>query len=211
MTGQQGSAAAIAVYDDHAPRLADRYDAIPNDRLYAPVRHLIPSRPARVADIGAGTGRDARWFAGMGHRVTAVEPVSGFLEPARATDDRIEWLQDALPRLPRLMAQGGAFDFVNLMGVWHHLDTRERALTAPILRHLTAPRGLICLALRQGPLPLGLPVHEIDPDETADLFANEGFDELFRTVTDSIGGWNRAAGVTWVWLVLQAPGESDAE
>ncbi len=211
MTEQGGSAAAIAVYEDKAAHLAERYDAIANETLYAPVRHLIPDRPARVADIGAATGRDARWFADMGHRVTAVEPASAFFRQARATDERVDWVQDALPELSRLVSQGVRFDFINLMGVWHHLDPGERTRAASVLRTLTVPGGLLCLALRIGPLPPGLPVYEVDPSATAELFADAGFEETFRTKTDSIQDGNRAAGVYWVWLVLRTPGGENAE
>ncbi len=206
MNEQAGSAAAIAVYEEKAAHLAARYDAIPNETLYAPVLHLIPSRPCRVADIGTATGRDARWFADMGHTVTAVEPVAGFLDQARSTDARVNWFQDALPDLPRLMARGDAFDFINVMGVWQHLDPGERARAAPVLRRLAVPGGHLCLALRIGPLPPGLPVHEIDPSETAGLFAEAGFEEIFCVASQSIQAENRAAGVHWVWLVLRAGG-----
>lgn len=211
MTNAHGSASAIAVYEDHATDLAPRYDAIPNEALYAPVRHLIPAQPARVVDIGSATGRDARWFADMGHAVTAVEPARGFLDKARLTDPRIDWVQDALPDLPRLSACGAAYDFINVMGVWHHLDPGERTRAAPVLRRLSVPGGLLCVALRIGSLPPGLPVHAIDPDETSDLFAGAGFGEVFRTVSESIQNANRAAGVQWVWLVLRAGGDGYAE
>ena len=211
MTGSGGSAAAIDVYEDRAACLTARYDAIPNERLYAPVRHLIPARPARVADIGAATGRDARWFADMGHAVTAVEPASGFLNSAREIDARIDWVQDRLPGLPKLRAKGDVFDFINLMGVWHHLDPEERARAAPVLRGLVVAGGLLCLALRIGPVPPGFPAHPIDPDLTADHFDGSGFQEIFRSVTDSIQETNRAAGVRWVWLVLRARGGGHAE
>ena len=211
MNRPQGSAAAIAVYEDKVAHLAERYDTIRNETLYAPVRHLIPDRPARVADIGAATGRDARWFADMGHRVTAVEPALGFLERARATDGWVDWIQDALPDLPELVARGDRFDFINLMGVWHHLSPEERALAAPVLRTLAAPEGLLCLALRTGALPPGLPVHEVDPDRTARLLIGAGFDEIFRATSEAIQDGNKAAGVYWVWLVFRVPGGGHAE
>ena len=211
MTGQQGSAVAIKVYEDNAAHLAGRYDAIQNEVLYTPVRHLIPSRPARVADIGTATGRDARWFASMGHAVTAVEPVAAFLDMARQTDARIDWVSDALPDLVQLLARGDRFDFINLMGVWHHLDPDERSRAAPVLRRLAAPGALLCLALRIGPLPGCMPVYETDPSATAQVFAEVGFQTAFQATAESIQEGNRAAGVYWAWLVLQAPGDSDAE
>lgn len=62
------------------PALIARFDAIPSEEIYAPVVDLMPTRPARVVDIGAGTGRDAAWFARQGHDVLAVEPVRALRE-----------------------------------------------------------------------------------------------------------------------------------
>lgn len=206
MTGQHGSAAAIALYEERADVLADGLDGVPNEAFYAPVRHIIPERPVRVVDIGTGAGRDARWFADMGHRVTAVDPVAGLLDSARKADSRVDWLRDALPDLPRLAERGDRFDFLNLSGVWHHLDPGERARAAPVLRALAAPRGLLNVALRIGPLPDGLPVHRIDIDDTAALFGAAGFEEVFRAGAGSVQDHNRRAGVGWIWLVLRASG-----
>ncbi|WP_068116220.1 class I SAM-dependent methyltransferase [Tropicimonas marinistellae] len=204
MTTTSGSAAAIALYEDRADMLAARYDAVPNERFYAPVRHLIPMRPSRVADIGTATGRDARWFADMGHSVVAVDPVAGFLDRARRSDTRIDWVRDALPDLPRLVERGETFDFINLSGVWQHLDPEECARAAPVLRRIAAPSALLNLALRIGPSPQGLPVFPIDPNATAGLFTQAGFEEVLRAEVESTQEANRAAGVRWTWLVLRA-------
>ena len=199
-----GSSAAIAHYTAHADELRDRYDSLPTEDFYAPVRHLIPAAPCRTADIGTATGRDARWFADMGHDVTAVDPVAAFLEPAAKSDDRICWLIDALPDLPELSARGQVFDLVNLSAVWHHLAPEERDRAARTLARLIAPGGLLLMALRHGPTPAGLPLHPIDVDATATSFSQVGLAEVFRCPAPSIQKVNRDAGVTWTWLALQA-------
>ncbi len=200
----QGSSAAIAHYTAHAEALRERYDTLPTEDHYAPVRHLIPAAPCRTADIGTATGRDARWFADMGHDVTAVDPVAAFLEPARKSDDRIIWLIDALPDLSKLSARGQVFDLVNLSAVWHHLAPEERDRAAETLGRLTAPGGLLVMALRHGPTPPGLPLHAIDVDATADRFSRVGLAEVFRCPAPSIQKVNSDGGVTWTWLVLRA-------
>jgi SAM-dependent methyltransferase len=199
-----GSSAAIAHYTAHADALRDRYDSLPTDDFYAPVRHLIPPAPCRTADIGTATGRDARWFADIGHEVTAVDPVAGFLEPARKSDNRVTWLIDALPDLPVLSARGQVFDLVNVSAVWHHLAPEERDRATETLARLTAPGGLLLMALRHGPTPSGLPLHAIDVDATATRFNAVGLAEVFRCPAQSIQKVNRDAGVTWTWLALRA-------
>lgn len=197
------SATAIAGYAERAATLTARYDAIPNEAWYAPVRHLIPGRPARVIDIGAGTGRDAVWFADMGHAVTAAEPVVAFVEAARNRDPRIAWLVDALPDLARTCALNQTFDLLTLSGVWQHLDERERAGAAPVLARLAAPGATLVMALRHGPASEGRPVTPIDVEATGRLFATWGLAPILRRDVPSITPENLAAGVTWTWLALR--------
>ena len=56
--------------------LAERYESISFAEVHAEVAHLIPPAPARIADIGAGSGSDAAALARMGHQVIAVEPTA---------------------------------------------------------------------------------------------------------------------------------------
>ncbi|HMO07958.1 MAG TPA: class I SAM-dependent methyltransferase [Paracoccaceae bacterium] len=205
MSGQD-AAAAVAHYATHSGALRSRYDGRPSGAWFASVRKLIPSAPCRTADIGAATGRDARWFADLGHAVTAVEPVAAFLEPARSADDRVTWLEDALPGLPRLVASGAQFDLIALSAVWHHLAPGERPRAAAALAGLVAPCGRILIALRHGPVPQGMPVHAVDEQETAAEFAARGLAEVFRCPADPVGSSERAAGISWTWLALQAAG-----
>ena len=74
------------------------YDGLSPEAIYDPVIDLFPSRNIRVADIGAGTGRDAAWFACKGHDVLAVEPVRELREAGRALHaaPNIKWLDDRL-------------------------------------------------------------------------------------------------------------------
>ena len=71
-------------YADEAEDLFKRYEGIPAADAHRAVLHLIPAAPSRVLDIGSGTGRDAAWFASMGHRVVAVEPTNALRLPAMA-------------------------------------------------------------------------------------------------------------------------------
>ena len=77
------------------------YDELSPERIYEHVIDLFPSRIAKVADIGAGTGRDAAWLAAKGHDVLAVEQVRELREAGQAlhTATNIKWLDDRLPNL----------------------------------------------------------------------------------------------------------------
>ncbi|MBN8632142.1 MAG: class I SAM-dependent methyltransferase [Rhodobacterales bacterium] len=202
-----GSATAIAAYAAHAPRLIARYDAISSEAWYAPVRHLLPTQPSRVIDIGAGTGRDARWFAAMGHQVTAVEPVPAFIAAGQRPEGP-RWVEDALPDLRRTLALNESFDLLTLSAVWQHLGPDERRIAAANLRRLAAPGAMLLMALRHGPASEDRPVWPIDPDATALLLAEPGFAESFRIAAPSIQPENLAAGVHWTWLALTAQPEA---
>lgn len=186
------------------PALIAGYDALPSERIYASVRDLLPREPARIADIGAGTGRDAAWLAGHGHRVLAVEPVQAFREAGAALHgDRIEWLDDRLPALARLQTYA-PFDLVMLCAVWHHLDTAGRAWAMASLARVTAPGGRLILSLRHGPESSG--TFPAPPKETIDLARAEGLDLTRQAETESVHAESRASGVRWTWLVLTKSG-----
>ena len=143
----------------------------------------------------------------MGHRVTAVEPAAAFLSVARGTDDRVVWMQDALPDLARLRRQGDRFDHLNVVAVWHHLAPPERSSAVAALTAVAEPGAALVISLRHGPLPAGMPAHPVSADQTATLFRDAGFAEVLRVDAPSLQETNRAAGVTWTWLVLRAAWE----
>jgi len=69
-------------YEEDAERLVERYDSTPFVEKHRAVLDLLPTRPGRVLDIGAGTGSDAAWLADQGHTVLAVEPIEAFRRAA---------------------------------------------------------------------------------------------------------------------------------
>ena len=61
-------------YADEADELFVRYESYTFERTHAALQAFIPPPPGRVLDVGAGTGRDAAWFADAGYAVVAIEP-----------------------------------------------------------------------------------------------------------------------------------------
>ena len=51
--------------------------------LQADLAEVLPQRPLRVLDIGAGLGHMSLWLAQQGHEVTLTEPAAPMLEGAR--------------------------------------------------------------------------------------------------------------------------------
>ena len=54
--------------------LADSYEAVTPERLHGWLDGLLLDTGSLMLDVGAGSGRDAAWLAGLGHDVVAVEP-----------------------------------------------------------------------------------------------------------------------------------------
>lgn len=187
------------------PDLIARYEAFDIAALYAPVLDLLPRQPVRVADIGAGTGRDAAWFARQGHAVLAVEPVRELREPGRALHDAdgVAWLDDRLPDLAHLRADA-QFGLVTLIGVWQHVEGDDRRTAMARLGSIVAPDGLLVMYLRHG--PASSPDRRVVPisvDETIASAERAAMTLVRRAEAESIQPANRAQGVTWTWLVFR--------
>jgi SAM-dependent methyltransferase len=191
-------------YADEAENLFKRYESIPAADAHRAVRHLIPAAPSRILDIGSGTGRDAAWFASMGHRVVAVEPTDAMRLPAMALHPlpQIEWLNDSLPELALVRTRGGSFDLVMLTAVWMHLDAQQRQRAMPNLAALVREGGTVIMKIRHGPVPAGRRMFEITPEETIELARTQSLDPILNLHTESSQEQNRAAGVTWTNLAF---------
>ncbi|MEO0400787.1 MAG: class I SAM-dependent methyltransferase [Pseudomonadota bacterium] len=194
----------MSVIDEYAALasdLIDAYCAVSDTEMLRPVAHLLPKNPARILDVGAGTGRTAAWFAGQGMDVTAIEPVAAFRAAGQARYEKhaITWIDDALPDLGTLHQ---TYDLILLAGVWHHLCEHERATALPRLASLLAASGQMILSLRHGPAPHGRTVYDVPTKDTVALAHSCGLTTGFTTHTASIQAGNRAAGVTWTWLCL---------
>ena len=144
-------------YTEEADALTRQYESVRFVDVHGPVLHLLPTVPSSVLDIGAGTGRDAAALVGMGHRVVAVEPTAALRDRAALLhpSSHIEWIDDYLPHLGRLMSRGDRFDVVLLTAVWIHLDPQQRREAMPRVASLLRPGGVLLLTLRHGPAPPG--------------------------------------------------------
>lgn len=114
--------------------------------LQADLSEVLPARPLRVLDIGAGLGHMSLWLAQQGHRVTLTEPAAPMIEGARerfaeagceATFIQAPWqeLDEALE---------GTFDLVVCHAVLEWLAEPQAIL--PLLRRAIADDGWLSLA-----------------------------------------------------------------
>jgi SAM-dependent methyltransferase len=180
-----------------APLIA-RLRAVPPVRYMPPVARWLPTRAARILDVGAGVGRDAAWFSARGHRVTAVEPVDALrTEGRQVTGARVHWRGASLPDL----GPTGRADLIWIYAVWHHLPPDRHAAALLALRARLARGGRVVIALRDGPMPPARAAHDLDRVRLFHLATSCGFGLLDRKTRASIGVWNRAHRVMWHWTL----------
>ena len=191
-------------YAREAGELIGRYERISAAEAHQSVLHLIPNAPSRIVDIGAGTGRDAAWFATNGHRVVAVEPTDELRMAAQRLHPSpgIEWLNDGLPDLSLLLSRGEKFDLVMLTAVFMHLDEGQRRRAMPNLAALMQEDGVMIMSLRHGPVPAGRRMFAVSAGETIELAQAHALRPVLNFPSDSSEEINRLAGVTWTRLAF---------
>lgn len=194
--------AGTAGYGDNAAVLADQYESIAFADVHRDVVHLIPAAPVRIADIGAGSGRDAAALARLGHAVVAAEPTAELRREGqrRHVLPNLEWTDDALPDLAELRAQGRVFDLIMLTAVWMHLDAAERAAGMASLAALLAPQGQVLMSLRHGPVPAGRRMFDVSAEETIALAATHGLSSHHLSTREDMLD---RADVHWSFLGLR--------
>ena len=107
------------------------------------LRSRLPTAPARIADVGGGTGVHARWLAADGHEVWVVDPVPEHVEAAACLPGVAAQVGDARS----LALADRSVDVTLLLGPLYHLtDQQERldALTEAV--RITRPNGLVVVA-----------------------------------------------------------------
>ena len=194
----------IAWYDARAEALVDRYEAVSPERLHGWLADLLPSRPAVILDVGAGSGRDAAWLAYKGHEVVAVEPSSRFRTMARElhNDPRIQWISDSLPGLKRTFRCGLAFDVILVSAVWMHVAPSDRARAFRKLITLLKPGGVLAITLRRGPAEPSRTFHPVSATEIRSLARDHGaFVERETTANDLLG----RREIRWDQLAIRLP------
>ena len=138
-------------FDQLATRFAEKIyggakGAIRLAVLQADLAEILPDRPLRVLDIGAGLGHMSLWLAQRGHQVTLAEPAEPMLEGARqrfadagqtATFIQAPW-QELLGQLTE------PYDLVLCHAVLEWLAEPHAIL--PVLHQLTKAEGWLSLA-----------------------------------------------------------------
>ncbi len=188
----------ISTYDSQAGMLAERYEAVSSERMFADVLPIIPGGGAtRLAlDVGAGTGRDAAWLTSRGYKVVAAEPAAGMRRIAADKHGNIgiRWVSDALPSLDHVHGLGLAYDLVLLSAVWQHVFPADRPRSFRKLATLMKPGGVLVMTLRHGPASPEMQMHPTSTAEIEGLARTHGLEVLRVAGSNDQGG---RTDVTW--------------
>lgn len=167
---------SVEWYNLHAESVVERHESIRAAEANAWLRKHLPTAPARILDVGAGSGRDAAWLRSFGHTVVAVEPsrrMAAFARQLGRCRD-IEWIDDRLPELTKVSARKSQFDFILANAMWMHLAPSERAPAFACLLGLLASGGRLAITFSQGTPQANWPFFECRGEDILDIAVTQG-------------------------------------
>jgi SAM-dependent methyltransferase len=181
------NSATIHHYHQHAARYQQQYDALPAGDVHAEWAGLLRQRaPGLALDIGAGSGRDARWLAAQGWQVTAVEPAEALRKLGeKLSSPAVTWHNAQLPELESLHIPDQGFDLILLSAVWMHLLPAQRPRAFQRLQSSLSENGMMIITLRFGPSDPDRPMYEVSVAELAELAKLHGL-----ILEDLSKGWS---------------------
>ncbi|MFI6326233.1 class I SAM-dependent methyltransferase [Nonomuraea sp. NPDC050556] len=107
------------------------------------LRRTLPPAPARVLDVGGGTGAHAAWLVADGYEVELLDPVPLHVERAAELDGVTARLGDARS----LPVRDASFDAVLMLGPLYHLAERaDRVLALSEARRAVRQGGYVAAA-----------------------------------------------------------------
>jgi len=197
-------------YNQHAEKLAQQYLSKSFEEVHVSwLAHLNPlllRSDVRILDLGAGAGRDSKYFAQQGLasnlQVTAIEPAQTLADIGKQQTQglNVHWLSDSLPALEVVTKQEISFDLILLSAVWMHIPQSDRARSIRKLANLLKPGGKLVISLRHGPSGDQRVMHQVSVDELTTLAKTVGLFPVLITENDSdkLG----RSEVTWQTVVL---------
>jgi SAM-dependent methyltransferase len=161
---------------------------------------IIENPNARILDLGAGAGRDAKYLAEQAAKkhltdnniqVYAVEPATDLASIGKQTTKnlKVNWVEDSLPALNVITKKEISFDLILLSAVWMHIPPNERTRSIRKLANLLKPGGKLVISLRHG--------------QTEDDYKNR---KMFDVCADEL---KQLATDVGLFIKLETPKEND--
>ena len=194
----------VAWYDANAETISACYEEAAADDVQSWMLDPLPTAPATILDVGAGSGRDAAWLAAKSYEVIAVEPSANMRAAAARLhpEAKVHWISDTLPALGPVTRSGLSFDLILLSAVWMHVPTGDRPRAFRKLINLLKPGGLIAITLRHGPAEPERAIHPVSLAEVEALVRNHGaFIERSSEAKDQLG----RGDIRWTQVAIRLP------
>lgn len=195
----------IDFYSSNASTFIDQYDQVSFEKIHHIWLQHIPSSGV-VLDIGAGSGRDARYLSSKNLTVIAVEPAEQLLNLAKQNSNNyhIHWLNDSLPDLKKVLNLGIKFDLILLSAVWMHIPASDHQRVIRKISSLLKPNGKVIISLRYGPSPDRRIMYSVSSEDIAKYSSQYGlqFQLLSSQKQPDQLGRN---DVSWETVILTLP------
>lgn len=192
-------------YAHSAARLRDQYNSVGFDQVHAGILPFLPIIGSRIADIGAGAGRDAKALADRGYAVTAVEPSAAMRRHAGLIDNRqnLRWVEDSLPDLERLRSSGERFEFILCSAVLMHVGADQLQRCFESLASLMTSCGKLAVSVRS---PRENDDLELYVDHTpSEILAAGRRAGLHSIASGTAGDLLLRSDVAWSWFLFEKP------
>ena len=167
---------AIRWYSRNAHSTASRNENVAFESVHSKVMDLLPGKGSSILDVGAGSGRDAAWFYRNGYQVSAVEPSQELrrIAKTRHRNANIQWFDDRLPTLAKVLKSKLTFDLVWVNALWHHIPKNEQRQALRKLVSVLSPGGSVMVSLRRGDTPPHYPARIVTSGELEQLARDLG-------------------------------------
>ncbi|MEV0583967.1 class I SAM-dependent methyltransferase [Nonomuraea sp. NPDC050310] len=134
---------AYYAQDREHTRLREGHGRLEFWRTQDVLRRVLPPAPARVLDVGGGTGVHAEWLAADGYEVELLDPVPLHVERAAELPGVTARLGDARD----LPVPDGSVDAALLLGPLYHLaDRADRVRALAEAHRVVRPGGVVAAA-----------------------------------------------------------------
>ncbi|MGY3569348.1 class I SAM-dependent methyltransferase [Vibrio paucivorans] len=191
----------LSFYDKNAAQLAEQYDSVDFESVHSSWRSYWPLSGSSVLDVGAGSGRDAKWFDSHGCKVVAIEPSASFrLLGQERTSAAVHWIDAQLPGLSSLDATSHSFDLILASAVWMHIPVPKRYQSLLSMSERLAEGGRLVITLRHGTFGDGRTSYGVSIAELEQI--TQRLDLVICHVAETEDGLSRT-GVTWQTVVLE--------
>ncbi len=205
------------IYQQNAAAFVAQYESVSAEQVHQSWLHLLPEncQGCFALDVGAGSGRDARFLALRGFDVFAVEPAAELRRQAIALSHQanttiakskakaIRWFDDALPNLALIQALRQDFSLILLSAVWMHLTRAQREVSLQTFTQLLSSGGLLVITLRHGDFSDGRVAYAVSVAEIIELITHHqlALKPILVTerVTDALG----RGDIAWQTVVLK--------